>query len=128
MHSHWLFHWKYVLCLANAQKMANGHLIVISSSAEIPIDITPSSYIYMLYLCTDPSMSGGHSYTHEMLEQENDQLVNTLSDKVAALKSVSSYIRTHAYVLNSIQIRSGKCQKYLGIFTYFMYQCLMENF
>ena len=39
--------------------------------------------------CTDPSMSGGHSYTHEMLEHENDQLVNTLSDKVSALKSVS---------------------------------------
>jgi len=34
-------------------------------------------------------MSGGHSFTQEMLENENDHLVSALSDKVAALKSVS---------------------------------------
>lgn len=34
-------------------------------------------------------MSGGHSFTHEMIENENDHLVNALSEKVAALKSVS---------------------------------------
>ena len=54
--------------------------------------------------CTDPSMSGGHSYTHEMLEHENDQLVNTLSDKVSALKSVSinTYTCVRTYILNKI--------------------------
>ena len=60
----------------------------------------------MLLKCVlDPSssssntnMSGGHSYTHEMLEHENDQLVNTLSDKVATLKSVSTWYVVALYM------------------------------
>ncbi|XP_065901903.1 BET1 homolog [Dysidea avara] len=54
----------------------------------------------------DPSssggMSGGHSFTHEMIENENDHLVNALSGKVAALKSLSIDIGDEVRSQNTI--------------------------
>ena len=65
------------------------------------IHIHACMHMYVMYECVygviiisfaDPNMSGGHSYTHELLEHENNQLVDQLSDKVAALKSVSTTV------------------------------------
>ena len=47
-------------------------------------------FLYCLCLCaidhsSSGGMSGGHSFTHEMIENENDHLVNALSEKLCVL-------------------------------------------
>ena len=48
---------------------------------------------------TNGNLSAGmsSSQTHEMLEQENDEMVESLGRKVAALKSVSSFTTLVSY-------------------------------